>query len=334
MKLISFIIPHYNLSRELLMRCVKSIIDQAMPKESYEIIVVDDGSDIPPLWLTQTFDNDIIRTFVIEHGGPGAARNKGIEEAEGQYIQFIDADDCLRPNALSPCLEVLRTEQPKILRFKYRICTNEKAISETIENKEVKFGHTVSGAVFMERNNLPGSPCTYIFERNVAIKHGIRFATNVYHEDDEFNTKLHYYATSLIDSNAVIYNYCIRKESITSNSNPEFEKQRIEDLFALLERVIAFRDEHKDTSNTIQKRALERKLTMLTVDTIMNLLYDKRSAGDIYKTCRTRLAEQSLYPLPKASYSLKYKIFRLFANSHIGLMFLRMSIPGKKPTRK
>lgn len=334
MKFISFIIPHYNLSRELLTRCVKSIIEQSMPEDSYEIIVVDDGSHEPPLWLTQTFCNNIVRLFTIEHGGPGAARNKGIEEAEGQYIQFIDADDSLRPNALSRCLEVLRTEQPKILRFRYQVCTNDKTAFKTTENKKIKFGHTVSGAVFMEKNNLPGSPCTYIFERDVAIKHGIRFATNVYHEDDEFNTKLHYYATSLIDSDAVIYNYCIRKESITSNSNPEFERKRIEDLFALLERVIAFRDENKERSNSIQKKALERKIAMLTVDTIMNLFYDRRSAGEIYKICKTRLTGLSLYPLPKAAYSLKYRIFRIFANHRIGLILLRMLIPGKKSQKK
>ena len=320
--------------RELLMRCVKSITDQKMPKGSFEIIVVDDGSTDPPTWLGTAFDDCDIHVIEIEHGGPGAARNKGIETAKGRYLQFIDADDCLQPDSLNPCLDILHTEQPKIFRFKYNVCTGNQAYLPSIKNKKFKCSNTISGAVFMENNNLSGSPCTYIFERETAIKNNIRFETGVYHEDEEFNTRLHFHATSLIDSDAIIYNYCIRRNSITSNNNSDFEKKRIEDIFLLLERLIAFRKEQEGQCNPIQKRGLERKIATLTVDTILNLLYDKKSAKEIIIICNTRLRSLGLYPLPIGNYTFKYKIFRMLANSNIGLRLLRILIPKKKPQKR
>lgn len=331
---LSIVIPHYNLPRELLTRCVKSIVEQELPLDSYEIIVIDDGSNEPPRWLGDTFSDYPVRLYEISHSGPGAARNKGIAEARGRYIQFVDADDCLRPKSLNPCLEIIRNEQPQIFRFNYRVCVNENPLEEENTQLPIKTGNTISGALYMAENNLSGSPCTYIFERQAALKHNIEFATNVYHEDEEFNVKLHYHATSLVDSNAVIYNYCIRQESITSNSKKEFEEKRLDDLFTLLERLSLFGKEHEATSNKIQRRAMKRKMAMLTVDTILNLLYNNKSAKQIHTMCNNRLRPLSLYPLPYLGHSIKYILFRMLANNKAGLTLLRLITPREKPTKK
>ena len=186
----------------------------------------------------------------------------------------------------------------------------------------------------MVERHLHGSPWSYIFERQVAIKHNLRFEPGVYHEDEEFNTKLHYYATSLIESNAIVYNYRIRPESITANSNPAFENKRIEDFLSLVERLAKFRDEQRPKSNSIQRRGLDHKITMLAVDAILNLMYDGRSASEIHRICIERLSPLLLYPLPRAPYILKYNIFRLLANSKIGLGVLRFLLPAHKPQKK
>lgn len=331
---LSIVIPHYNLPRELLSRCVQSIVEQDIAPDSYEIIVVDDGSAVAPLWLPEAFPTHNITVLQSPHAGPGAARNKGLAEARGRYIQFIDADDCLRPKSLAPCLEIIRNEQPQIFRFHYQICTNEPSTLTPLPASTIKTSNTISGALYMAENNLSGSPCTYIFERSAALRHNILFTTNVYHEDEEFNTKLHYHATSLIDSNAIIYNYCLRPESITSNSNEKFEEKRLDDLFGLLERLTEFSRRQQPTSNKIQRRALKRKITMLTVDTILNLLYNNKSAKQIRTLCNTRLRPIGLYPLGSLTHSLKYILFRPLANSLIGLYILRLITPRKKPLKR
>ena len=331
---LSIVIPHYNLPRELLTRCVKSIIEQEITPDSYEIIIVDDGSAEPPRWLGETFADYPVYLHEISHAGPGAARNRGIAEARGRYIQFIDADDCLQPKSLAPCLEIIREELPQIFRFHYRICTNESRLSESTTPTTIKTSNTISGALYMAENNLSGSPCTYIFERNVALKHNIEFAANVFHEDEEFNVKLHYHATSLIDSNAVIYNYCLRSGSTTSSSDNEFEEKRLDDLFSLLERLTLFVKKQEETSKKIQRRAMKRKMSMLTVDTILNLLYSNKSAKQIHTLCKERLQPLSLYPLPHLNHSIKYTLFRLLTNSKIGFTILRLITPREKPAKR
>ena len=333
MTFLSIIIPHYNLSSQLVERCIRSIIGQKMPKESYEIIVVDDGSLNPPLWIEEKFPEAQVRLIQAPHEGPGAARNRGIDEARGRYIQFVDADDSLLPDTLAQCIDVIRTELPQIFRLKH-IATYIDKETSLPPIKPLRTGNTISGAQYMLQEHLPGSPWSYIFERNLAIRHNIRFEPGVYHEDEEFNTRLHYFATSLIDSNATVYNYCIRPESITSNSNRQFEEKRINDLLSLLDRLVAFSNGQHATSNIIQRRGLAHKLTMLTVDTILNLMYDGRSAREVQHICTTRLQPLGLYPLPHAPYVFKYKIFRLFANSAAGLKILRLILPHHKPQKK
>ena len=105
-------------------------------------------------------------------------------------------------------------------------------------------------------------------------------------------------------------------------------------LILLLKRLCTFRDTKQEKSSNIQKRALKHKITMLTVDTILNHAYNGCSAQEIAHVCDTQLRPLSLYPLPPANYSLKYKIFRMMANNRYGLHILRMIISRKKPMKK
>lgn len=91
---ISFIIPTYNVKKEFLDRCVKSIIE--IKKIKYEILLVDDGS-------SKAFheeDKKIAQKYNLKYiyksqGGVGSARNIGINASRGKYIFFVDADDAV-----------------------------------------------------------------------------------------------------------------------------------------------------------------------------------------------------------------------------------------------
>ena len=330
---LSIIIPHYNLPRELLERCIASIVRLDIKANSYEIIVVDDGSPEPPRWVEDSFPGTEIRLITAAHGGPGAARNRGIDEAKGTYIEFVDADDTLiADESYKVCLEKLRSERPDILHFRYQVVTSSKDISP--KNTAVtNFSNTISGAMYMKRFNLSGSPCCYFFRRELVIKRDIRFPENIFHEDEEFNTILHYHAGALVYCDAVLYNYCIREGSTTANSSKDFEEKRIEDTLQIIERLSDFRNAQKECSN-IQAKGFEHKFTMLCVDAIRNMLYIGMSARAIHGKCRERLAPLGVYPLPAASYSMKYRIFRLLANSKCGMRILRLVTPSHKPQKR
>lgn len=331
---LSIVIPHYNLPLELLERCIASIVQQGIATEDYEIIIVDDESQEPPMWLEDTFPGVNIRLIKAKHGGPGAARNRGMDEAKGTYIEFVDADDMLIPgNRYKQCIEKLKEERPQILRFNYRVLP--PGGNPQIESTgAVKFSKITSGAAYMYDFNLSGSPCTYFFERELAVNKGVRFPENTYHEDEEFNTILHYHADTLIYSNAVLYRYCIREGSITANNNADFEARRIENMLHIIERIGHFRNAYMKYSDDMQEKGIEHKYTMLGVDVILNMLYNGMKSKSILDKCHEHLAPLGLYPLPKADYSIKYRLFRILANSNFGMKILRAFISSKKPKKQ
>lgn len=319
--LLSVIIPHYNLTKELLTRCIASITTLELPLEDYEIIIVDDGSAEPPAWIESIYKHNNLRLITAGHEGPGAARNRGMNEAKGEYIMFLDADDYLmQNNDLRQCLEFLKREKPEILRFRQIASTSGRYPKR---KKTVKFSTAIPGAGFMAKNNLPGSPCTYLFMREPAMNKGIKFPTNIFHEDEEFNTILHYHASSLVCCNADIYYYCIREGSTTTNSSDSFKAQRLENIFQVIERLSSFKETFSASASVQQKKAIDRKLATLAVDAVINMIYMGKSDAEILELCSSRLGEYHLYPLPKAAVSLKYFLFRKLANSERGIGIIR-----------
>ena len=328
---LSIIIPHYNIPCELLERCLRSIAASGLNSNEYEIIIIDDASATPPTWATVLGTN--IKLYINEHSGPGGARNKGIEVAEGEYIMFVDADDRLFNNGeIQQCIDKIKAERPHILRYKYLI--EQSGETQNPKGRKIKFSNTISGASFMRERNLPGSPCTYFFRRELAVKKNIRFPENIFHEDEEFNTILHFHAQTLIESNATLYCYCIRKGSTTANKSKEFERKRISDFIHIVERIHRFAQDNSYKSNTIQQRAIAHKLDTLTVDAILNMMYAGMRAKEIKRICKEKLRPLGLYPLRKASYSLKYRIFRAIANTTPGIYLLRTLLPKHKPAKR
>ena len=91
MKRISIIIPMHNSSKHI-EECLESVINQTY--QNIEIIVVDDASSDNSLELVKNIKDNIIKILEIkENVGAANCRNKGIEEATGEYICFLDSDD-------------------------------------------------------------------------------------------------------------------------------------------------------------------------------------------------------------------------------------------------
>ena len=91
MKKISVIVPMHN-SSKYLTECIESILNQTY--NNFEIIIVDDASTDNSVEIASEIKDNRIRIFKLEENlGVATARNKGIEEATGDYICFIDSDD-------------------------------------------------------------------------------------------------------------------------------------------------------------------------------------------------------------------------------------------------
>lgn len=91
-EMISIIIPVYN-SEKYIEKCIESVLRNTV--QNYELILIDDGSSDHSGKICDTYalKDDRIRVFHGENQGVSAARNKGIDNAKGKYITFIDSDD-------------------------------------------------------------------------------------------------------------------------------------------------------------------------------------------------------------------------------------------------
>jgi GT2 family glycosyltransferase len=97
--LISIIIATRN-RRALLSEAIASVIDQSFP--DWELIVVDDASSDGTHVYLASLDNSKVRVLRQDnHAERSSARNRGMAEAQGEFIMFLDDDDLLRPNALA-----------------------------------------------------------------------------------------------------------------------------------------------------------------------------------------------------------------------------------------
>jgi len=95
--LVSIIIPCYN-AESYIEKAISSAVKQTWGNK--EIIVVDDGSTDKSWEIISRIKSTVLQKYKIDHAGACAARNYGIRKANGEYLQFLDADDLISPRKI------------------------------------------------------------------------------------------------------------------------------------------------------------------------------------------------------------------------------------------
>jgi glycosyltransferase involved in cell wall biosynthesis len=109
--LVSVIIPVYN-AAAYLDRCINSVINQTW--QPIELIIIDDGSKDGSLSIANSYKNKWIKIISQENKGASAARNNGIINSKGEFIQFLDADDLLSPDKIENQVKLLINYPDKV----------------------------------------------------------------------------------------------------------------------------------------------------------------------------------------------------------------------------
>ncbi|MGM9734741.1 MAG: glycosyltransferase family 2 protein [Prevotella sp.] len=310
---VSFIVPYHNEDVAMLSECIDSLLALTLARTEREVIVVDDGSDYSPMNELLRYGDDII--YVRKpNGGLSTARNLGLAMATGQYIQFVDSDDTLVPQAYERCLDTARYQEPDMVMFDF--CNDPK-------ESRLDFGinsEPVTGAEFMRHNNIRATAWGYLFRKD--ILHELRFTPNLVHEDEEFTPQLILRCERLFSLPVKAYCYRRREQSITGKKDPKWLLRRLDDteyvimsLYRLSERL-----PHTD------RIALRRRVDQLTMDYLYNTIRLTRSLKNLRERI-SRLEPLGLYPLPDRGYTRKYSMFRKMVNSSLGQRMLIVSIP-------
>lgn len=312
MPIISFILTYYNLPVQMLCECIDSILALSLTAEEREIIVIDDGSDVSPMNELMKYGDDII--YVRQkNGGLSVARNKGLEMAKGEYLQFVDADDQLIQVPYEHCLDMIRSNAT-IDMMMFELTSSNKA------EKGYDNTNLMTGSEYMLKHNIHASACGYIFKR--ATLGNLRFTPGIWHEDEEFTPQLLIRAEHVCATDAKAYYYYKHKGTITTHNDEKSKTKRFEDIRGVLDRLQFLCDRVPQND----RLALQRRIAQLTMDYIYQVIMQQRSQKAL-NSCIEDLRSKGLFPLPDKNYSKKYVWFRKMANTRLGRTILLNTLP-------
>lgn len=193
--LVSIVVPAYN-SASFIGDCLDSVFAQDL--SNYELIVVDDGStDGTAAMVRDKCEKKIDYKLLQQpHSGPGRARNRGIEEATGRYLLFLDSDDSLCRQALSVCVSHLNANDLDAVLFEGTVIENNGLSLTNAKYYTGRPAH-LHGQVLAGRDIFTESiqldryieaPGMYMTRREVMAAHS--FPEGCIYEDSVFTTEL------------------------------------------------------------------------------------------------------------------------------------------------
>ena len=316
--LVSFILTYYNQPVQMLCECIDSILALSLRSIEREVIVIDDGSRVSPMNGLMQYGDEII--YVRQkNGGLSVARNKGIEMAQGTYLQFVDADDHLIQAPYEHCLDLIRINDTiDMVMFDFtRSGSNETVFNDT---------PVMTGSEYMRKYNIHGTACGYLFKRTTLSK--LRFTPGIWHEDEEFTPQLLIRAEHVCATDAKAYYYYKHKGTITTHEDDESKAKRFDDIRGVLDRLQYLCDRVPQADRV----ALQRRVAQLTMDYIYQVIVQQRSQQAL-NACIEDLSSKGLFPLPDRDYSQKYKWFRKMTNTRLGRTILLNTLPLLKKER-
>lgn len=201
---VSVVVPAYNVENYI-EQCALSVLNQSYP--CCELIIIDDGStDGTPQILDKLADrNDCIRVIHKENAGVSAARNTGIDMANGEYIVFVDGDDYLAPDFIEYMVGMAKKTGSEF-------CLSQNCFTHKNECKTEKEELDVLNPA--DATALLLSPIVIVgcwnkmFSRQLLINEQIRFATDLFYgEGLHFITTVAQRANCVAVGNQKVYYY-------------------------------------------------------------------------------------------------------------------------------
>lgn len=233
MKKLSILIPVYN-AEEYLKACLNSVLGQNGLNNDIEVLILNDGSTDGTLDIIQDYAShyDIVRFISRENRGIGPTRNELIDNATGNYLWFIDADDWIENGSIAKVLNALNSNDIDCLMLSYQVENQSGNIKRYIYNGDYPDGITLTKAQIY--NN---SVWSRIYKSEIVKDSGIRFGKYCMGEDFDFTFRLIPTLKRSVCLADIVYHYVLRQHSATQEKDYGHRRKVSDDSLAI---VLAF----------------------------------------------------------------------------------------------
>ncbi|MBQ3211179.1 MAG: glycosyltransferase family 2 protein [Oscillospiraceae bacterium] len=229
---LSVMIPVYNVENYL-SKCLDSVIYPEL--KDYEIVLVNDGSTDSSGDICMDYQARypaLIKVITTPNGGLGAARDVGIDEAEGEYILFLDSDDYLSPGAVPEIMETLSLD--------YDMCIFDvRSVNE--DGRQIRYVHGCQKEGFLSLEDFPEllfempSAWNKIYKRRLFTENWIYYPARVWYEDMYVTPWIYTKCRKIYSVHKSWHNYLQRAGSITNNKNTARNLEIIDAVNAMLD---------------------------------------------------------------------------------------------------
>lgn len=241
--LISIIVPVYNAEKHL-SKMLDSVLEQTYAH--WELVLVNDGSidTTEHIILDYLQKDQRIRCFNQSNSGPSIARNKGIEEAKGIYLSFIDADDWVSPLYLEKLIEpMLTTETDMVCAGYYEVNPQFRQGLQLHDFKKEDVNQNISKETYQSNlfNGVSGVLWSKLFKKEIFRKNAIKLNPQLRLSEDliavlEYST---YIQNAYIIPNALYYYNRMDEVGLSG----QLKISNYQDLKIFLEEVEKYRGE-------------------------------------------------------------------------------------------
>ena len=310
-------IPVYNL-QDYIKECLDSCLNQNF--DDYEIICVDDGSkDDSPKILREYAERypNKIKVYFKENSGVSSTRNKGLEYISGDWIWFVDGDDCIAPNCIKVFAENIEPDDEFIV-FDFEKGVNNMLKELKVEDlKSVKLPYEKAFNTFASKS-MAGGCSAHWFKRDVLVNGNIKFIDGMKYSEDVkviFEYKLLAKNGGRLFDNTV---YFYREREGSATHTVDYEHQ-IECMNKLIQVYHAAMDDHPEMYDVFYNKQIQAIRVIQ-----FNLMLKIRDYG---RTCKQikEWEKQGLYPYKilvvtkqkrrKANSGIKYRVYDVLKKS-------------------
>ena len=326
--MVSIIVPVYNVEKYV-ERCVESILAQSYSE--FELLLVDDGSTDQSGAICERLKAKDKRIRVIHQNNRGlsAARNRGLAEATGEYITYIDSDDYVDISYLETLYQNAIQYQADVSVCSFRLVRENKKKNEKIKgNGKVRLHSGRDAAEEIVAHNKRSMITAWGKLYHRSLKELLIYPEGRLHEDEFVTYKVLYEARQVVEADVPLYNYYQRGNSII---NDGYSIRRLDKIVALKEAIDFFASKNE---TELMKQAIKRYVLSIQIawyrvkkfmpdeKTVLSKLNEEWKAvyaqnkSDIMKRCSiVDKVAIIMYDISPASYSIVAHImYQLLGN--------------------